>query len=121
MASVPENDKKPQWKPLVKDLDGDKLVKVSVNLVGEDCASLAVQPREGGDAASGSGWAFLQPLLKPANYFRHADTKAVVKLTRVWNYNGYAGVKLLAQQLRMRPAEVDEEEEEDPFADAEDW
>jgi hypothetical protein len=55
MASVPENDKKPQWKPLVKDLDGDKLVKVSVNLVGEDCASLAVQPREGGDATSGSG------------------------------------------------------------------
>ena len=121
MASLPENDQKPQWKPLVKDYEGDKLVKVAVNLVGEDCASMAVQPREGGDATSGSGWAFLQPLLKPANYFRHADTKAVVKLTRVWNYNGYAGVKLLAQQLRMRAAEVDEEEEEDPFADAEDW
>jgi hypothetical protein len=121
MASLPENDKKPQWKSLVKDYEGDKLVKVAVNLVGEDCASLAVQPREGGDAASGSGWAFLQPLLKPANYFRHADTKAVVKLARVWTYNGYAGVKLLAQQLRMRPAEVDEAEEEDPFADAEDW
>ena len=44
-----------------------------------------------------------------------------MKLARVWTYNGYAGVKLLAQQLRMRPAEVDEAEEEDPFADAEDW
>ena len=53
MASLPESEKKPQWKPLVRDLDGDKLVKVSVNLVGEDCASLAVQPREGGDVASG--------------------------------------------------------------------
>ena len=101
-----------QWQPLVT---ADDLAKISIVLAGEECTSLAVI--DGSSIARGRGWEFLSPLLPKYGWFNLADAKIAIKVGQIWVVEGKAGIRLIAQHLRMQASEV--AETEDPFADSE--
>ena len=101
-----------QWQPLVS---ADDLAKVSIVLAGDECTNLAVI--DGSSLTQGRGWEFLSPLLPKYGWFNLADAKIAIKVGQIWVVEGKAGIRLIAQHLRMQASEV--AETEDPFADSE--
>ena len=72
---------------------------------------------DGSSIAQGRGWEFLSPLLPKYGWFNLADAKIAIKVGQIWVVEGKAGIRLIAQHLRMQASEV--AETEDPFADSE--
>ena len=86
------------WNPLVKD-GGCKATAV---LTGprEGLTKLAIV--QGGKVIRGEGWEFLKPYVES---LRHAEVKAVLRLKKLWNVAGKAGIKLEATQLVLKATE----------------
>jgi hypothetical protein len=86
------------WNPLVKD-GGCKATAV---LTGprEGLTKLAIA--QGGKVIRGEGWEFLKPYV---DSLRHAEVKAVLRLKKLWNVAGKAGIKLEATQLVLKATE----------------
>ena len=56
---------------------------------------------QGGKVIRGEGWEFLKPYV---DSLRHAKVKAVLRLKKLWNVAGKAGIKLEATE---KPTEAD--------------
>ena len=56
----------------------------------------------GGKVLRGEGWDFLKPYM---DLLRHAEVKAVVRVKKLWNVAGKAGLKLEATQLVLKATE----------------
>jgi hypothetical protein len=106
------------WQPLImhNERHGNDSVKLRVFLKGDQCAAIKVW---GEEIVSGTGWPFLEPLLNKHNGFRQADAKLVVRVSRVWHFEGKAGVTLDATQLALKPAE--KQAAEFAFPDDTEW
>ena len=86
------------WSPLVK----DQGCKVTATLTGPHEGLTKIAIVQGGKVLRGEGWDFLKPF---AESLRHAEVKAVVRLKKLWNVAGKAGLKLEATQLVLRATE----------------
>ena len=86
------------WNPLVK----DATCKATAVLTGprEGLTKLAIV--QDGKMIRGEGWEFLKPYV---NSLRHAEVKAVLRLKKLWNVAGKAGIKLEATQLVLKATE----------------
>ena len=89
------------------------LCKVVVVLKGSDLTKLAIVVD--GKVERGEGWQFLEPFLKRCNGFKFADVKITMRVRKLWNVAGKAGIGLEATQLVLKPSE--RPTEEDAFAD----
>ena len=89
------------------------LCKVLVVLKGADLTKLAIVVD--GKVVRGEGWQFLEPFVKRCNGFKFADVKITVRVKKLWNVAGRAGIGLEATQLVLKPSE--RPTEEDAFAD----
>ena len=89
------------------------LCKVAVNLKGSDLTQLAVVVD--GKVERGEGWEFLEPYVKRFNSFKFAEVKLTVKVRKLWNVAGKAGLGLEATQLVLKPTE--RPKEANAFAD----
>ena len=87
--------------------------KVGVVLKGRDLTKIAIVVD--GKVQRGEGWFFVEPFYKRCNGFKNADVKMSVKVRKLWNVAGKAGLGLEATQLVLRPAE--RPAEKDLFAD----
>ena len=87
--------------------------KVGVVLKGRDLTKIAIVVD--GKVERGEGWFFVEPFYKRCNGFKNADVKMSVKVRKLWNVAGKAGLGLEATQLVLRPAE--RPAEKDLFAD----
>jgi len=104
-----------KWNELVGEntLFDNYFVKVMVILKGEGLTKIAVVADN--KVKRGEGWEFLKPFIDSNNAFRQADVKLVVRVKKVWNVAGKAGLELEATQLVLRPTE--RPKEADAFAD----
>jgi hypothetical protein len=100
------------WNPLVKD-GGCKATAV---LTGPPSGLTKIAIVFNGKVFRGEGWDFLEPWVMGApvkgwESLRNAEVKAVVRVKKLWNVAGKAGLKLEATQLLLRatekPAEAD--------------
>ena len=101
-----------QWQPLVSN---EEVAKISIILAGDDCTHIAVL--EGAQLTQGRGWNFLSPLLPKYGWFNEVAAKIAIKVGQIWVVEGKAGIRLIAQHLRMQASEI--LEPADPFADSE--
>ena len=104
-----------KWTELVGEnpLFGTFSAKVTVVLKGEGLTKIAVVADN--KVTRGEGWDFLKPFLDSQNGFRQAQVKLVVRVKKLWNVAGKAGIKLEATQMVLRPTE--RPKEADAFAD----
>ena len=104
-----------KWNPLVSDnpLFKSALCKVAVILKGDGLTQITVVLD--GKVTRGEGWEFLQGYINGCNSFKHAEVKLVVRVKKLWNVAGKAGLGLEVTQLVLRPTE--RPREEDVFAD----
>jgi hypothetical protein len=86
------------WSPLVK----DQGCKVTAVLTGPPEGLTKIAIVQGGKVLRGEGWDFLKPFV---DSLRHAEVKVVVRLKKLWNVAGKAGIKLEATQLVLRATE----------------
>ena len=96
------------WNPLVK----DQGCKVTTTLTGPQEGLTKIAIVHGGKVLRGEGWDFLKPYV---DSLRHAEVKAVVRLKKLWNVAGKAGIKLEATQLVLKATE--KPTEADAFGD----
>jgi hypothetical protein len=96
------------WNPLVK----DQGCKVTATLTGPQEGLTKIAIVHGGKVLRGEGWDFLKPYV---DSLRHAEVKAVVRLKKLWNVAGKAGIKLEATQLVLKATE--KPTEADAFGD----
>ena len=91
---------KSTWHPAVKHgKDGIPMLKVRVQLTGDDLAALKVV--EEGVFHKGSGWPFLQPWMAKTRNFGPCKAKVVVTAVRVWEVGGRAGLFFQASELTL--------------------
>jgi hypothetical protein len=104
-----------KWNDLVSEnpLFKSALCKVAVILKGADLTKIAVVVD--GKVERGEGWGFLEPFVKRCNAFKHSDVKLTVRVKKLWNVAGKAGLGLEATQLVLKPSE--RPAEVDAFAD----
>ena len=85
------------------------LCKGVVVLKGEGQTKLAIV--QDGKIHRGEGWDFLEPFVKSCNGFKFAEVKLGVRVKKLWNVAGKAGLGLEATQIvrraTERPTEVD--------------
>lgn len=103
-----------KWNLLVamNPLFKNSLCKVSVILKGSDLTKLAIVVD--GKVHRGEGWEFLEPFIARCNAFKFADVKITVKVKKLWNVAGKAGLGLEATQIVLKPSQ--RPTEEDAFA-----
>ena len=103
-----------KWNLLVamNPLFKNSLCKVSVILKGSDLTKLAIVVD--GKVHRGEGWEFLEPFIARCNAFKFADVKITVKVKKLWNVAGKAGLGLEATQIVLKPSQG--ATEEDAFA-----
>ena len=89
------------------------MVKIGIVLKGRDLTKIAIVVD--GKVERGEGWNFIEPFFKRYNGFRNAGIKMSVKVRKLWNVAGKAGLGLEATHLVLRPNE--RPIEKDPFAD----
>ena len=89
------------------------LCKVAVVLKGSELTQLAIVVD--GKVERGEGWEFLEPYVKRFNSFKFAEAKLTVKVRKLWNVAGKAGLGLEATQLVLKPNE--RPKEANAFAD----
>jgi hypothetical protein len=99
---------KATWNHLVKDLG----CKVTVTLTGPPEGLTKIAIVHGGKVLRGEGWDFIKPYV---DSLRNAEVKAVVRVKKLWNVAGKAGLKLEATQLVLRATE--KPTEADAFGD----
>ena len=94
-----------KWNPLVaaNALFKTSHCKVMVVLKGSDLTKLAIVVD--GKVERGEGWQFLEPFIKRCNSFKFADVKLTVKVKKLWNVAGKAGLGLEATQIVLKPTE----------------
>ena len=104
-----------KWNDLVSEnpLFKSALCKVAVILKGADLTKIAVVVD--GKVERGKGWDFLEPFVRRCNAFKHTDVKLTVRVKKLWNVAGKAGLGLEATQLVLKPSE--RPAEVDAFAD----
>ena len=91
---------KSAWHPAVKiSKDGVSMLKVPVQLTGDDLAALKVVDE--GVFHKGSGWPFLQPWMAKTRNFGPCKAKVVVTAVRVWEVGGRAGLFFQASELTL--------------------
>ena len=96
------------WNPLVK----DQGCKVTATFTGPHEGLTKIAIVQDGKVLRGEGWDFLKPYV---DSLRHAEVKAVVRVKKLWNVAGKAGLKLEATQLVFRATE--KPTEADAFGD----
>ncbi len=89
------------------------MCKIGVVLKGNDLTKIAIVLD--GKVERGEGWVFIEPFYKRCNGFKNAEVKMSVKVRKLWNVAGKAGLVLEATQLVLKPAE--RPVEKDLFAD----
>ena len=97
---------KANWNPLVSETSvfgQTKTVKVHVVLKGADLTKIAVVVDN--KVVRGEGWDFLSQYMDDCNQFRHSEVKLAVRVKKLWNYAGKAGLKLEVTQLVLRPTQ----------------
>ena len=76
---------------------------------GEGLTKLAIV--QDGKIHRGEGWEFLQPFIASCNAFKFAEVKIGIRVKKLWNVAGKAGLGLEATQIVLRatekPTEVD--------------
>ena len=94
-----------KWNPLVAEnpLFKTSFCKIGVVLKGGDLTKIAVVL--GDKVIRGEGWAFLETYLGGCRNFKYADIKMSVRVKKLWNVAGKAGLGLEATQLVLRPSE----------------
>ena len=104
-----------KWNDLVSEnpLFKTTSAKVMVILKGEGMTKIAVVVDD--KVVRGEGWEFLKSFVDSQNAFRQAEVKLVVRVKKLWNVAGKAGIKLEATQLVLRPTE--RPKEADAFGD----
>jgi len=95
--------KKVEWNLLVGETPvfSTYFCKVTVVLKGDGLTQIAIVADN--KVTRGEGWEFLKPFLDSNNGFRQADVKLAVRVKKLWNVAGKAGVKLEATELVLRP------------------
>ena len=96
------------WSKLVK----DQGCKVTATLTGPHEGLTKIAIVQDGKVLRGEGWDFLKPYV---DSLRHAEVKAVVRVKKLWNVAGKAGLNLEATQLAFRATE--KPTEADAFGD----
>jgi len=86
------------WNTLVK--DGN--CKATAVLTGPREGLTKIAIVQDGKVIRGEGWEFLKPYV---DSLRHAEVKAVLRLKKLWNVAGKAGIKLEATQLVLKATE----------------
>jgi len=86
------------WNPLVK----DGFCKATAVLTGPQEGLTKIAIVQGGKVIRGEGWEFLKPYI---DSLRHAELKVVLRLKKLWNVAGKAGIKLEATQLVLKATE----------------
>ena len=89
--------------------------KITVILKGSGLTEIAVV--RDGKVHRGEGWNFLEPHIEPCNYFKFAEVKLTVRVKKLWNVAGKAGLGLEATHLVLRP--TDRPTVANPFEDDE--
>ena len=84
--------------------------KVAVILKGDGLTKLAIV--QNSNVERGEGWEFLQGY---NSNFKRAEVKLTVRVKKLWNVAGKAGLSLEATQLVLRPTE--KPTEQDAFGD----
>ena len=94
-----------KWNTLVVEnpLFRTSLCKISVVLKGADLTKLAIVIDN--KVIRGEGWAFLETYLGNCRNFKYAEVKMSVRVKKLWNVAGKAGLGLEATQLVLRPTE----------------
>ena len=106
---------KANWTPLVSEngLFSNRSTKVVVTLKGDELTRIAVVAN--GKVTRGEGWDFLKGYVDAGNTFWNSDVKLTVRVKKLWNVAGKAGIQLEATQIVLRPSE--RAKEADAFAD----
>ena len=100
-----------KWNPLVSTnpVFQKSLCKVVVVLKSEGQTKLAIV--QDGKIHRGEGWDFIEPFVKSCNSFKFAEVKIGIRVKKLWNVAGKAGLGLEATQIVLRatekPTEVD--------------
>ena len=104
-----------KWNPLVVDnpLLKNSLCKIGVVLKGADLTKITVVVDN--KVIRGQGWSFLEAYLVNCRNFKYAEVKMSVRVKKLWNVAGKAGLGLEATQLVLRP--TDRPAEVDLFSD----
>ena len=104
-----------KWHPLVVEnpLFKSSLCKIGVVLKGADLTKITVVVDN--KVIRGQGWSFLEAYLVNCRNFKYAEVKMSVRVKKLWNVAGKAGLGLEATQLVLRP--TDRPAEVDLFSD----
>jgi hypothetical protein len=97
---------KANWNPLVTEttvFGQCKSAKVHVVLKGPELTKIALVVDN--KVVRGEGWDFLKDYMDECNQFRRSEVKATVRVKKLWNFAGKAGLKLEATQLVLRPTQ----------------
>ena len=105
------------WNPVVTEngLFSTSSAKVTVTLKGEGLTKIAIVANN--KVTRGEGWDFLKTYIEDGNTFRNSEVKLTVRVMKLWNVGGKAGIKLEATQIVLRPGVNTRPQEVDAFAD----
>ena len=94
-----------KWNPLVakNPLFRSSMCKVAVILKGSDLTRIAVVVD--GKVHRVEGWENFEPFVKRCSNFSFTDVKLTVRVKKIWNVAGKAGLGLEATQLVLRPTQ----------------
>ena len=94
-----------EWNSIVSTnpLFQKSLCKVLVVLKGEGLTAKAIV--QDGKIHRGEGWDFLQPFLQSNGDFKFADAKVTIRVKKLWNVAGKAGLELEATHMVLRASE----------------
>ena len=94
-----------KWNPLIvkNPLFRSSACKVAIILKGSDLTRIAVVVD--GKVHRVEGWEQLEPFMSRCSNFKFTDVKLTVRVKKLWNVAGKAGLGLEATQLVLRPTE----------------